>query len=250
MPEEPDYVTVFDSTEFVDNNNLVGKAQRLPIWADKYRVSWYAKDQPPGYFAVGDGVAFVFGDEPTVPEREPMEIDFNSIDDAYFRWHDAVKTDDDSFMFILILPEGYTLSDPVPMPKEVKVFNGRLAIHWILSGDDEQKTKVEWRLKSTNFTLANEAKIITKFIQAARKTQQLPNLKKLRQLLETKFNLEELELFCDELGIEFENIPGGTRRKKSRELVTYMDRRDALKQLVATLIQERRNRINEDSLYD
>ena len=247
-PEQPDYVTVFDANTVANTDSLIGKAERLPLWEDKYRVSWYAKNQPPGYFAVGNGVAFVYGEEPEMPEREPMEIDFNSIGDAYFRWHDAVEKAESSFMFILILPEGYTLVDPMPTPKEAKVFNGRLALHWQLKGDNEQNTKVEWRLQRATSDPTIEVKKINTLIEAAHKAQNLPNLKKLRVVLEAKFNLEELELFCDELPVEYENLPGETRQKKIKELVGYMDRRDLLNELVEVLLKKRPS-VDKQSLY-
>jgi hypothetical protein len=86
------------------------------------------------------------------------------------------------------------------------------------------------------------------FRQAVAKTPARPNvpeppatldLAKLRQVLETKFSSDELETLCSDLNIDYENIKGNSHKDKVRELVTYMQRRDNLDQLVLAVKRER-----------
>lgn len=53
----------------------------------------------------------------------------------------------------------------------------------------------------------------------------------LRQELERRFNDEELRTFCQNLGVEYDDLPGQGRANKARELVAYMDRRGQLDEL-------------------
>lgn len=48
---------------------------------------------------------------------------------------------------------------------------------------------------------------------------------KLREVLEQRFNLSELNTLCFELNVEYEQVSGSTRSEKVVELIKYMDRR-------------------------
>lgn len=59
----------------------------------------------------------------------------------------------------------------------------------------------------------------------------LAMLQRLRNMLSTGFNLDELKSLCFELGIDYENLGGQGKSGKTRELVGYMDRRGRIEDL-------------------
>ena len=59
----------------------------------------------------------------------------------------------------------------------------------------------------------------------------------LRRTLDEKFDQEEIQDLCFDLGIDFENLPG--EGKKAREVVAYCQRRDRLKELSASITRLR-----------
>ncbi|MCP4535570.1 MAG: response regulator [Chloroflexi bacterium] len=59
----------------------------------------------------------------------------------------------------------------------------------------------------------------------------------LRQTLETKFDQEEIQDLCFDMGIDFQDLP--SEGKKAREVVAYCQRHDRLKELTANIIRLR-----------
>ncbi len=58
-------------------------------------------------------------------------------------------------------------------------------------------------------------------------------------ILEDRFNDSEIRDLCFHLNITYENLPGSTKKDKARELVTLMERRNALDELAETIQQIR-----------
>ena len=65
----------------------------------------------------------------------------------------------------------------------------------------------------------------------------------LRQKLIVSFNDSELRDLCFDLGVDYESVEGGTRDAKARELITYLQRRDRLTELI-DLCRERRPNVS------
>jgi DNA-binding response OmpR family regulator len=57
----------------------------------------------------------------------------------------------------------------------------------------------------------------------------------LRRAVEAHFSLEELQRFCHDLDVEFDNLPGSTLAQKALELVRYMERRERVAELDAAV---------------
>ncbi len=49
----------------------------------------------------------------------------------------------------------------------------------------------------------------------------------LRQILATRLSEEELRTLCFDLGVDYENLGGGSKAAHARELVSYFERRNA-----------------------
>jgi hypothetical protein len=62
---------------------------------------------------------------------------------------------------------------------------------------------------------------------------------RLRQLLSTHFNTEELKTLCFDLVVDFENLPAQGKAGKARELVTYLERLGRIPELVALCCEQR-----------
>jgi hypothetical protein len=56
---------------------------------------------------------------------------------------------------------------------------------------------------------------------------------KLFEILQARFNKEELHTLCFYLTINYEDLGGDTKEGKTRELILYLDRRQQLPQLIA-----------------
>lgn len=63
--------------------------------------------------------------------------------------------------------------------------------------------------------------------------------KQLREDLLTVFNLEELQLLCRRLGVEYEQLRGKTQRDKAGLLIGTMERNGRLPELVQEVVGER-----------
>jgi hypothetical protein len=58
------------------------------------------------------------------------------------------------------------------------------------------------------------------------------NVAALRQGLVDYFNLEELHDLCNDLGLDYEDLPGQGKSAKARELISYMQRRGRMADLL------------------
>ena len=60
----------------------------------------------------------------------------------------------------------------------------------------------------------------------------LDYLIRLKEILATRFNLDELRTLCFHLGVDFENFPIEGKSGKVEELVQFMERRHRIPELV------------------
>ncbi len=67
----------------------------------------------------------------------------------------------------------------------------------------------------------------------------IPSFTQLHSNLMKGFNLSELQSLCFELGVEFEELPGGVKSSKVREFIAYMERRQRLEELLRLCEQKR-----------
>jgi hypothetical protein len=110
------------------------------------RVRWAAGVPPEGYRPVGGGVACFF-DEPGY-QVLPVSEDAQAIElgNGRYSWHEGIRNGRPRVMFILVLPPGQTIEDPFPAPAGTRIFDGRLALYWMLSSYDDDHASVEWTL--------------------------------------------------------------------------------------------------------
>jgi hypothetical protein len=162
-PEFQPGVVIFDAR--FDGDSLRGTLQYVesPDPNHRLRVRWSVGSQPKDYLSIGGGVAYVYekvGQIRVIPISEdasPLRLG-----NSRYLWTEGLQPGQASLMFILILPEGFTLFDPHPYPVGTKVFGNRLALYWILKGDDEDRGKVELTIKKLQKDLDSEIVEINK----------------------------------------------------------------------------------------
>src|SRR5713226_8982562 len=102
-PEIAGNIVVLDL--YYEDEKLIAKRERVDPGASipptQTKVSWYATEPPPGYFPIGEGVAYVRrvpGSKPDqiVNKAEVDQLDpttFSSSDGQSFKYRDVVEGD-------------------------------------------------------------------------------------------------------------------------------------------------------------
>lgn len=149
-PEYPPKVVIFDAYT-VQDDLLQGQLDYIesPDSEQRLRIRWHVNSPPPKFIPVGNGVAYVYGDE---SELYVLPVSADAMADALgggrFQWTEGLQAGLPELMFILILPPQTTLIDPVPKPIGTKLFNDRVALYWMLQGDAARRTRVAFTLKT------------------------------------------------------------------------------------------------------
>jgi hypothetical protein len=158
-PERPPRLVVFDGKSI--NGGLRGSVHYAePNFykpgVDWIRVRWNVESQPADFIPIADGVAYVYNRDEEVVLEPPTEARAQPRGGLRYRWSEGLEEGASRLMFVLILPQGYTLNDPDPAPVDTKDFHGRLALYWVLEGAPQQRTQVEWTLEQVGGDLESE----------------------------------------------------------------------------------------------
>jgi len=68
---------------------------------------------------------------------------------------------------------------------------------------------------------------------------QLASTTKLREALNECYNEDELKTLCADLGIDYDDLAGGTKQSKVRELIDYLRRREQVRDLIEAVSKQR-----------
>jgi hypothetical protein len=158
-PEAPGNLIVVDSR--FEDRELRGYSERVEYSPEQtaeiertgrgwFYVLWNETPTEEDYVPVGGGVAYVNKKELPlgykIYPRSPVEVDSLGGDRYAYRYP-ALGA---GLMFVLILPEGYTLdeSESRPTPRSVKIFKKqRLAAYWKPEGGYGTNIKITWQIK-------------------------------------------------------------------------------------------------------
>ncbi|MEI7730998.1 MAG: toll/interleukin-1 receptor domain-containing protein [Verrucomicrobiota bacterium] len=145
-PEHPPELVIFDS-RFADGK-LKGDLYyiEVPI-GERLRVAWEPEQQPENFQPVGGGVAYVFQAEHVSRLHVAHDAVPDDLGKLRYRWSEGLNHGIPWIMFVLILPTSYTIRDPSLVPARAKLFHGRLALYWILKGDNCGRTTVACTLR-------------------------------------------------------------------------------------------------------
>jgi hypothetical protein len=102
---------------------------------------------PEGYLSVGGGVAFVRDNPASI--IMPISEDATAVElgDGRYLWKEGLQDGRPREMFVLVLPNGYTIEDPWPFLTGTKPFQDRIAVYWMLNFYGGEHVEVEWTLK-------------------------------------------------------------------------------------------------------
>ncbi len=170
MPPEETQLLIAIDFRLDGHDKLVGHEERMEQLADdKIFASWYAEEQPEGYVAMCGGVVYVRDSNvhPGPPStKRPTEAG------GRYTWRDVNRSG--GVMFVMVLPEGYTLRDPDPLPYEAKNFQGRLAVHWRTPPPEGETFEVSWGLSAIAGGVDIEKDRINKIISDSRRAGATP----------------------------------------------------------------------------
>ena len=96
------------------------------------------------------------------------------------------------------------------------------------------KSRLKQLLKGLQQSGSSVAPLEKTVTLSPKMTQKRQSPTQLRQLLTMHFDEGELRTLCFELGIEYDDLAGGNRADKTRELVKYLERRGRLSGLIET----------------
>lgn len=166
-PEYPHRLVVFKAR--FEDGELKGSIKYVETdTGEPLRVRWAVESKPEGFDEVRfdddhRGVVFVYTEDSGVllppGSRDAVAVPFGN---SRYRWTESMSGGPPWLMFVLILPEGYTLTDPWPKPVGTKDFSGRLALYWVLEADESRRVNVEWRVKELEGTLGSEVERINR----------------------------------------------------------------------------------------
>lgn len=126
------------------------------------------------------------------------------------------------------------------------------AYAWRVTADQATRERELWekvtaQLKQERRERARLELIVDRLLRQLREAGLVPSVDDLyvtdRELthhqIDAHFNESELRSLAFTLGVEYENLIGETKQDKARELVTYMERRDRMGELMALLVERR-----------
>jgi len=161
-PENPTTLIVVDLR--LENGELIGEGERITSLSDpRVPTSWYSGALPAGYRPVCNGVVHV--------KEEGIESSGISgarpprVGDQY-SWREG-KPRPGSLMLAIVLPKGWGISHPDPMPREAKNFENRIAINWEFSTDGSD-IEFYWSLRGLTREVDDEIERVNSVIRGAR----------------------------------------------------------------------------------
>lgn len=157
-PENPATIAVHDL--YIEGDALLSRRELVEastVDVPTLSVGWDYLEQPPGYFRLGGGVVFVRETQGyvIVPGRDqpPLRAIPASLGQSRYRVREATARG--GTMIVLILPSGFTLADPAPLPIEGKTFDNRIALFWRVD-EHRRAMDVTWTLKPLGTDIARE----------------------------------------------------------------------------------------------
>lgn len=148
---------------------LVGKPSELaadityvePVDQGQLRVRWSEQSCPPDFLPIGNGVAFVHK-KPEVMLFGPTRTTLDRVGNTRWRWIQGTPDNVPWIMEIVVFPQGFTPAKSKPDPQCAKDFNGKIAAYWILKGDKQWRTAIEFDIVNFSGPLPKEVLRINK----------------------------------------------------------------------------------------
>lgn len=162
-PEFPPSIVTF--TLRFENGRLLGSLEYIesPDPYNRFTVNWSGLSAPDDYREFGGGVAYIYDkDEQLQIISLKEQIVATPLGEGRYLWSEGLQSGRPAMMCILILPSGTTIDDPEPRPTGSKVFNGRIALFWMLRNSEEERFAIEWTLRPFHDDLDQELERINR----------------------------------------------------------------------------------------
>ena len=158
-PEEPGNLVVLDLRFRQEILNASIERVSPPLQgliSGFLRVRFSERTRELGFYPVGQDVARVSQPEGYVhsPREDGGRVQTLPGTNRYVFTNVASG---EGLMLILILPRHFTLSDPDPLPRNAKVFRGRIAVYFKPEGRFGQSVAVTWALRTFDGSIEVEA---------------------------------------------------------------------------------------------
>src|SRR5215213_343480 len=145
-PELPPRLVTVDLR--FDDESLEADVEYIEVQGhERLRVRWDVRSQPPGFFPVCGGVAYVKETDQITIGTPDKDVQPSPLGGSRYRWIQGLLPRERWMMLILVLPKGYTLAHPEPSPTDTKNFQGRLALYWKLKADEVGSVEAAWTLR-------------------------------------------------------------------------------------------------------
>lgn len=166
-PEFPHYLVVFKSR--FEDGVLKGSVRYIEAdVGERLRVRWAVESKPEGFEEVRfhndqRGVVYVDTKDSEVYVRSGSDDAVaDPLGNSRYRWSEGTRNGHPWLMFVLILPEDYTIQDPRPRPAGTKNFDGKLALYWVLKTDDLGRANVEGAVVESTDSIGTEIERINR----------------------------------------------------------------------------------------
>ncbi|HJQ25906.1 MAG TPA: toll/interleukin-1 receptor domain-containing protein [Blastocatellia bacterium] len=130
-----------------------------PLGAATLRVRWSEVEPPRGYQPVGSGALYVEQSGQVVFDG-PRPVQLDDLGDRRYRWIQGTPPNIPFVMIAVVLPAGYSLRRPRPVPAAAKIHDGRLAVYWCLPGDQLGRAQVEWDVRPLDRSIEEEVRLL------------------------------------------------------------------------------------------
>jgi len=135
--------------------------ERAGGWLD---VFWNGTPVGDDFSPLGGGVVYVRPPEGYELGRLPAA--FDALGNREFAYRHPARGE--GFMFVMILPEGFTLAGSTPTARSVKEFRGRLAVYWKPEGKYSAEVAVRWKLVPQKGDLIQERNRLNRVIYSSK----------------------------------------------------------------------------------
>jgi hypothetical protein len=159
-PEAPGNIVVVDSQ--FDGTDLRGVLDSIDYPAQNVRAieaggGWlnvYWSAAPVGHISLGRGVLYVREPPAGYEIMTRVPVEFESLGNSTFGYRHPARGE--GFMFVLLLPEGFTLTRSDPEVRSAKIFQDRLAVYWKPDAGYDREATITWQLARTPGNLVEE----------------------------------------------------------------------------------------------
>lgn len=156
-----EFVSLADSVDYPAQNMRTVEASGG--WLDVY---WNGTPTSDAFIPLGRGVVYVRVPPQGYEIITQTKVTFDSLGNNMFAYRHPARGE--GFMFVLLLPEGFTLALSKPIARSVKVFHRRLAVYWKPDAKYDRAASIQWQLAPVQGNIVEERDRINREIYSSK----------------------------------------------------------------------------------